>query len=636
MRLFKISLKNVKHNIKNYTMYILSMVVCIAIFYNFMCAGSSDDIEIMKDFTSMRALIGMCVFILILFFISFMNYSTEFFVSRRKKEFGIYTFMGVENKKIAYLFAQEGLIIGIISVISGIILGIVTNRMFMMGMAKVVGENTSIDFEISYTSIIYTFIIFAFILMYSFIREYIRIIRMETSELLKSGRSDMKDYKIKSSWLRFSIGILGLVMFISGGYIALNYLDYNLNMSHVIIISPLLIIIGINLMCRGFITEVVLRISKNKKILYKGTNIINFSSMSFNFIKNNKVLAITSVLIVCCITAFTSGLSTKMMFKDLMISKFPYSVAASVQDKNQEMTVKKAFDSERGRELFNTDFDYIKAELYMNSNFGEYKEKDPIISYSDYERIRNIQLDPLKKNMKIEKPDDNEIVCLIPSNIMGVSFGKEANMNGKIYNICEQKTGYIFSEDIEGNTDMAFVVSDNTYKTIRSSSNKEDIYKYMVISLKNYRETENISKTLDNTGIEFSDAHNFIQRDYQMFNLIYFISVFMSIVFVIAIGSMLYFRYITSAIDEKMKFDIMRKIGVDSKFINKSVIYQAILFFFIPYVIGISGGIFGGIFAKNALNVMGISPILEAIVIFTLIYIVYIFITARKYLREIR
>ena len=92
MRLFKISLKNIKYNIKNYGMYIFSMVFCIAIFYNFMSIGSSEQLEAMRDFKTFNALVGVCTFVLVIFFIAFIRYSTGFFVQQRKKEFGIYTF----------------------------------------------------------------------------------------------------------------------------------------------------------------------------------------------------------------------------------------------------------------------------------------------------------------------------------------------------------------------------------------------------------------------------------------------------------------------------------------------------------------------------------------------------------------
>ncbi|SCH70943.1 FtsX-like permease family [uncultured Clostridium sp.] len=58
-----------------------------------------------------------------LFFIFFISYSSRFFIEQRKKEFGIYTFMGVENNKIAFLFTQEGLLIGIVALVGGILGG---------------------------------------------------------------------------------------------------------------------------------------------------------------------------------------------------------------------------------------------------------------------------------------------------------------------------------------------------------------------------------------------------------------------------------------------------------------------------------------------------------------------------------
>ena len=55
--------------------------------------------------------------------------------------------MGVENNKIALLFAGEGLLIGIIALVGGIFGGVLTNKLFLMALAKISKVNTVMKYQ---------------------------------------------------------------------------------------------------------------------------------------------------------------------------------------------------------------------------------------------------------------------------------------------------------------------------------------------------------------------------------------------------------------------------------------------------------------------------------------------------------
>ena len=155
MNFFKLSFMNLRQNIKNYGMYIFSMVFSIVVFYNFITLMFSEQFRALQDLKVISTISMMCAMVLFLFFIFFISYSSSFFIEQRKKEFGIYTFMGVENNKIALLFAQEGLLIGIIALVGGIFGGILTNKLFLMALVKVSNINAIMKFEISTPAIFY-------------------------------------------------------------------------------------------------------------------------------------------------------------------------------------------------------------------------------------------------------------------------------------------------------------------------------------------------------------------------------------------------------------------------------------------------------------------------------------------------
>ena len=105
MNAFSIAYNNLKHNIRTYALYLMAMVFSVAVYYNFIALKYNP--EVLKASSASKyseAAGNSTAFLLLLFLIFFTWYSNSFFLSQRKKEIGIYTFMGVNNWRIASIF----------------------------------------------------------------------------------------------------------------------------------------------------------------------------------------------------------------------------------------------------------------------------------------------------------------------------------------------------------------------------------------------------------------------------------------------------------------------------------------------------------------------------------------------------
>lgn len=664
MRLFKISLKNIKYNIKNYGMYIFSMVFCIAIFYNFMSIGSSEQLEAMRDFRTFNALVGICTFVLVIFFIAFIRYSTGFFVQQRKKEFGIYTFMGIENRKIALLFAQEGLFIGLLSLFMGTLLGIITNRMFIMAIMKISESKNAIKFEISKAAIIYTLMIFGIILLYSFFREYRALVKTDIAELVK-GAKIKQDYVVKSSATRFLLGIVGVVILFAGYYVGVYYDKLNMIMMFAVVIAPILVIIGLKLVCSGFLTEIFARITKHKKIKYKGTNIVSLNSIAFSIVENNKIMSLTSILIVCCITALSAGLTMNNIFKNMKETDFPYSISCIAYDNQDEELFKRALEEDKSNVKEQVKIKYMRSLADAFSTYPGYNDIS-VVKYSDYERVKALKGKDIQKNMEIKEPKSGEAVFLKTPRSMGIESREKFKILGMEFKKKDMVINHIFASPDEG---FGYIVSDKDYEKLSQKKLPEDIKKeistikseekflksldtaktqkdlevtFLAANTKEFTETQKISSyIMGNGNLEFVAAEDFDYKNYTFYNLVGFISLFMAIVFIISTGAILYFKYMVGAVEDKKKFSILRKIGVGEDFVKKSVIKQTAIFFMIPYVFGIGSGIVAGqsiqkVFALESSLPISNPPTLIAIAVFTVVYFAYYVCAVRKYLVEIK
>ena len=628
MNFFKLSFMNLKQNIKNYGMYIFSMIFSIVVFYNFVTLMFSEQFRQIQDLNVISTLAMVCAMVLFLFFVFFISYSSSFFIEQRKKEFGVYTFMGVENNKIALLFAQEGLLIGIIALVGGILGGILTNKLFLMALAKISKVNTVMKFEISKETILITSLIFLGILIFVFIKEYIVLLRTDITKLINATNIYQSDNS-KNKTLQ---GILGLIVIILAYVVILYYKKYNIPFPAAIFVTVIMVIIGTMLLFKGFFTFIVSKLINNKDFLYKGTNILSYNNIIFRIRDNNKVLGQIAVLITCCLTSVIVSIATRTVFTEGKELEYPYSI---MYEGNLDNKVVKNALNKSGEKV-----DYkLQAELMHIDITKDGKVESPIlitddmdfIKYSDVKKICEYRdLDNEKKFLKTQLKD-NEAIFIIPKNLIN-AFNFEVdfdlgNQNIKIIDSYAMNLFGFFRGDLP-----VTIVNDNTFNSLKKDLNKntEDI---SCITLENFDNSENIVKDIkQNSNIKPYSVDNFNGDSYNFINAIYFIGLFMALVFVVSVGSIMYFKCISDASKDKPRFDTLRKIGTSQEYINKSIYKQVGIFFLFPAIVAIIHSSVASYAVTSLFNQDGRLSTIVTTIIFTIIYITYYLLTSKKYI----
>lgn len=123
----KLVFRNAKRSVKDYLVYIVTMTICVTLFYAFLSISSSyysPDIGSEYDFTLLSdgMKIAICMItLLLLFLIRFVNH---YMLRRKQKEFAVQSIMGMEQKTIGRIFFAETLIMGMFSILIGIFCGV--------------------------------------------------------------------------------------------------------------------------------------------------------------------------------------------------------------------------------------------------------------------------------------------------------------------------------------------------------------------------------------------------------------------------------------------------------------------------------------------------------------------------------
>ena len=621
MNLFKLSLMNIRQSIKNYGVYIFSMVFSIAVFYNFTTLIFSKQFLEIKDLSVVSMAGGMCAFVLIFFFIFFISYSSKFFIEQRKKEFGIYTFMGVENKQIALMFSLEALIIGLISMIIGMGIGILLNKIFLMILVKLSYVNKVINFEINFISVIQTLLIFLIILIGVFIKEYICLIKTDISKLINAK----KIYQLENNKLNNTKGVVGFIIIILGYLLILKYKEANVAFPIAIMATVIMTIIGTHFLFRGFFSIFIRNIIKNKKRLYSKTNIVSYNNIIFRIKDNNKTLAQAAILIACSLTCIMVAFCMSSCFSSGFENEYPYSIYYTSENKDDDKSLDMAINLGNEDVKYKTTVDLIPYK----SNLSMYINDVYLAKYSDIEKLLKHGKVKHEKDIEKNKPQKGEALLLVDTRVMNAF---KINDNLKISNESIKINKNIPSNIMGQLTNGTLVLNDNDYEKLKTKLNKKELY-FKGITLKNFENTNSIAQYMrENSKSEIYSADQFDKSAYYAINGVYFVGCFLALVFTVSLGSIMYFKCIQDASIDKERFNTLRKIGVSQEYINKAVFKQLGIFFILPVIVGSIHGIVAGYAVNSMFNSDHLELIGVSLIIFSCIYLIFYIISTKKYI----
>ena len=674
--LFKLSIRNMKKSFKDYAIYFLTLVLGVAIFYMFnsidsqqaMLEVSQSTREIIKLMINMLGYISVFVAVVLGLLIVYAN---NFLINRRKKEFGIYMTLGMGKRQISKIILMETILVGIISLIVGLVIGIFASQFMSVLVAKMFEADMSeFQFVFSKDACIKTCIYFAVMYVAVMFFNTFTISRYKLINLLNATKKN-ESIKIKNPVISilvflFGAGILGYAYWkVTGDVNSLTTADK--------ILPPILMgivgTISIFWSLSGFVIQVA---QKMKSTYLKDTNMFVLRQI------NNKInTTIISMSVICLMLFMTiSILSVSLSLRntmqreladmtpvDLNLSKtanLPESYT-NRQGKVINYTKEQIEDSKISIEetLKNNGLDmsvlkdvveipiYTSNDLTWEDFFGEdygkvkaqfpkldYGAAEAIVKISDYNKIAK-----LYGTEQYELKDDEYIVLCDYDNMAEIrnqvlnEGGHKLTIAGREYKskYANCKNGYIEMAASHINTGIILVpdncplTEDMKEKTVfvanynvETEEEKEEIEK-------NFADNNNsiLLQNLDNKGIDLDGITKIviIQSSVGVASIVTFIAIYLGIIFLIASAAILALKQLTESSDNKQRYLVLRKIGCDEKMINRALFRQIIIFFGLPLILAIIHSIFGIQFAMTIMAGLAKSEDLLPSIIATVIII---------------
>lgn len=346
--------------------------------------------------------------------------------------------------------------------------------------------------------------------------------------------------------------------------------------------------------------------------------------MNFKFHQNTRIIYIASVISLLVIIFVSSTFSIYADEVRKVDGDQPYDLMYLMGEKEDEINKLIENSNLEITDEKEVEFLYFPTAIVINNE--EFNNSNRvIISEESYN-----SLDSNKLNL-----NKGELINLALDNL---PIKQENNIYNyiKIKNIKEDLR-LEYKNEIRKciiNTDIVsekfvYVIDDDTYKILKESSKEDDSGVFRLINFDNWKESESLIEEINKLVLKekkFNFENNSISKityseEIRQVNLSrLFIVGFMGVIFIIAIGGILYFKIMTEINDEIKKVKALKRIGTTNKQIKSLFKVQQGIIFFTPVIIGI---VFGGIFIRiiSKVSIME-KELIEAVMLISLLYII--------------
>ena len=652
--LFKLSLKNISKSIKDYAIYFFTLILGVAIFYVFnaiddqsvMMKVSSTTAEIIKLMTNVLSGVSVFVSIILAFLIV---YASRFLIKRRNKEFGVYLTLGMSKKKISLILFIETLIIGIVSLVVGLGIGFLLSQLMSILVANMFeADLTRFQFVFSTNACIKTLIYFSIMYFVVMIFNTINISKCKLIDLMHSNK--------KSEKIKLKNPLFCTIVFIIS-CIALGFAYYQVTggIYKMANANSIFVPIGIGAVSTFFVfwslSGLLLKIFISmKNIYYKGLN--SFTLRQFSSKINTMTFSMTIICLMLFITicVLSSAMSMKISMTnnlkklapaDVQIGKFinvtDYEYYSEKQIEDSKISIYDTLEK-LGYDVDNKLKDIVKLDVYnfdnidLKTSIGSYydiaKDKYPLMPYNKKESIVKISdYNKIAKLFGLKEYTLNDDEYFIVANYSEyVEFRNEGLKADTILNINEKELKPKYDSCVEGFIAMnstysnmgVFVVPDNA---VNDSMKKYEYltanYNVTDINEKNLSEkelSEICKENSNNTVIDFDSKMTIKENSIGLGAMVTFIGLYLGIIFLISCAAILALKELSESSDNVEKFNMLRKIGVDEKMINKALFRQIGIFFMFPLLVAIIHSVFGIKFCNFLLSAFGAANLVSSII----------------------
>lgn len=581
----KLAVSNIRQNRRFYVPYFISGAFTVAMFYIIYSLSMNGDIDLLRKASVMRTILQLGTIVMGLFALIFLYYTNRFLITRRKREFGLFQLLGMEKRHVVRVVLAETVLSYLICAGSGILAGILLNKLVYMIAVAAAGLTPGIGFYISRTAIQASLIYFAIVFALLALSSVLAIYRTQAIDLIHA--KEQAERQPKSKWL---LALLGVALLGSGYAMSVMITD-PIKAIFSFFIAVVLVILGTYLCFTAFSIVVLKALRANKRFYYHKNRMFTISGMIHRM--NQNAIGLANICILSTMVLIMLSTTASLRFSQAEIAKTmcpaDITVSRSITDDDPTFDPSKEILADIDKHLG------IKESWAFRSLFIGAEMKDGTLYQAEHPDSKHaimITVFPLEDYNRLAKTDvtlkPNEVLFSDPK----ATKNDTLTIDGHAYHIAGVPMDTIASHQIMTPIGTTAVLVVPTIKEFFAINDASAVTFHGVPTFEVYANVKaSPSKVIDYVNnIAYYEGRincsaHVNQELGELYGGFFFLGLFLGILFLVATVLIIYYKQISEGYEDVERFDILRRVGMSDREVRKTIRSQVLMVFFLPLVV---------------------------------------------------
>ncbi|WOO37360.1 ABC transporter permease [Anaerocolumna sp. AGMB13020] len=595
---------NLRRDKGMYVPYAISYIIFSAIYFMVVTLMTTDGLKNVPEKDSIKTMFALGMIIMSITTIIFMLYINSFLIKRRKKEFGLYGILGLEKRHISRIIIFENFILSSISLVLGIVSSCVFGNLIFLLLLKTLKVSPDSHFSLNWQPFSITTVLFAIIFVLTTAFNFIQVRTANPIDLLKGEQVGEK--KVRFVLLKTLIGTALLVT----AYYMANTVKNGGAALNQFFVAVLMVIVATNLLFQAGSQFVLHRLKSRKKFYYKAKNFIAISGLFHRMKQNAAGLANICILSTMVLVTISTCVALYLGQEDIIRYNNPNDLEIIIHDRLSEEKINSINDiidkeaSAKGimiQDFYRYNRAATSSVFLLNGKILPYNSPEidrDTPMYELWSQIRGLQVVPLAEYIAVTGDNrelaDKEVLLLTDKEDLKLIDMKTLD---KDYVIKDTLIDTVFNKGKNTPvTDIFLITADeqNAEKLLENYYQQKwddaSSYKFILNMEGNekdqleftYNLKEKLISAAEGNTITVSSIDLRRQEDYGLFGGLLFLGIFFTIMFLCATVLIIYFKQVSEGYDDRERYEILQKVGMDDREVKKTISRQILLVFFLP------------------------------------------------------
>jgi len=650
----RLAWSGIRKNKELYIPYLLTCVGMIMMFYIVCYLYTGTLLMNARGGDIVAVFMGLGRFVIGAFSVIFLFYTHSFLIRRRKKEFGLYSILGMNKRNLFRIMIWESVTVAGISLFSGLALGILFSKLAELLMNYILQSGVDYTMRINPDNVRQTLILYLVIFFLILAVTLRQVGVADPIQLLRS--ENVGERPPKANW---PMALAGVALLGVAYYLAVSIKD-PIDAILWFFAAVLLVIGGTYLLFIAGSVALCRLLQKNKNYYYKTNHFVAVSSMVYRMKRNGAGLASICVLCTMVLVMLSSTVCLYGGQEDSLRSRYPRNImtdnrANSYEELREEnyVPVRAAIDevlNDHGETAAARNvLDYSCIALVGALHDGLIETGSPdtnasdtdtyqemwqifVISLSDYNRLMETQetLEPGQLLMYTSKVwfRQDSLQMAGTDQVWQVKRAKSFEKNG-VDSMQIIPSMFLFVEDVES--------------FIRPLEGRADFYGNPLLQY-DWIYGFDLDCSAQEQGTIFYELKGklsgLVGEEYPLFSSVesvavnrggfreiygglFFLGIMLSIVFVFATTLIMYYKQISEGYEDQGRFEILQKVGMTRKEVKRTINSQVMTVFFLPLLVAGIHLAFAFPFLYKGLLLLNFSNLRHLVLVAVLAYLLF-------------